>query len=113
MRNYLRKIKEKVKNLIIIVASFFSVERVYADDLMNNKITTGLIKLLKDASTWIISIATVGIIVVISWNQFRKKWAEDEMEAKQFDKKTKASLIAYIIVICASTIVAVLSSYFK
>lgn len=116
MKKIINKIDEKLiflySFIITIVAS--NTNLVFgATDLINNPVTNGFKELLKDGLKVIMLIATVALPFFIALYQFKKKASDDEMEGKQYDKKTKAVIICYIIIMSASLIVAILAHYFK
>lgn len=107
-----------IENKLYIYSFMFilvllSGNSVFANSLTNNPITNGLKKMFQDASTVIMGLATLAAPVCIGFFQFKKKFSDDEMEGKQYDKKTKAVIIAYVIIMSASVIISVVSSYFN
>lgn len=115
MKKIVNKINDKILFLYTLIFSIVSlnINTVLATDLMNNPITEGLKQLLQDGSKVIMLIATVATPFFIALYQFKKKASDDEMEGKQYDKKTKNVIICYIFIMSASVIVSIISHYFK
>ncbi|MDE6182221.1 MAG: hypothetical protein K2F59_03350, partial [Eubacteriales bacterium] len=97
----------------MFILILLSGNSVFANTLINNPITNGAKKMLQDASTVLMTLATLAAPVCIGFFQFKKKFSDDEMEGKQYDKKTKAVIVAYIIIMSASVIISIVSNYFK
>ncbi len=98
---------------LIFVFTMFTTNNIFANDLMNNPITEGAKKMLQDASNLLMILASLAAPVCIGFFQFKKKFSDDEMEAKQYDKKTKAVIVSYVVIMTAGVIISVVSNYFK
>lgn len=85
----------------------------FANDLLNNPITEGLKKMLQDGLKLLMILSTLAAPVFIAFYQFKKKISDDEMEGKQYDKKTKAVIVCYVLIMTASIIISIVSGYFK
>lgn len=115
MTKFIKKINDKVVFLYTIIFSIITlnINTVFATDLMNNPITQGAKQMLQDASKVVMLLATVATPFFIALYQFKKKASDDEMEGKQYDKKTKAVILCYILIMSAGVIVNVVAYYFK
>lgn len=115
MTKFIKKINDKVVFLYAMVFSIITlnINTVFATDLMNNPITQGFKQMLTDALNVLMGLASVAATFFIVLYQFKKKISDDEMEGKQYDKKTKGVILCYIIIMSASIIVKIVAHYFK
>lgn len=115
MTKFIKKINDKVVSFYALVVSMIVMKTnlVFATDLMKNPITQGAKQMLQDASKVVMLLATVATPFFIALYQFKKKASDDEMEGKQYDKKTKAVILCYILIMSAGVIVNVVTHYFK
>lgn len=115
MIKFIKKINSKILFLYTMIFSIvtLNVNTIFATDLMNNPITEGAKQMLQDGSKVVMLLATVATPFFIALYQFKKKASDDEMEGKQYDKKTKAVIFCYIIIMSASVIVGIVAHYFK
>lgn len=113
MKNLIKKINNKcILFYCLIFSLFVKVDIVFGMDLLNNPITTGLKKLGKDALNLLMILATIACPVLIGFYQFRKKMSDDEMDCKHYDKKTKAIIFCYIVIMSVSVILSIIGNYF-
>lgn len=117
MKNLIKKTKNFNKKCrliyFVILSLLIQVDVIFADTLLDNQITNGIKSLASDASKLIMVLATIIAPTMVGFFQLRKKWCEDEMEAKQFDKKSKAIIVTYIVIMCLATIFSIISDYFN
>lgn len=115
MTKFIKKINDKVVSFYTLVVSMIVIKTnlVFATDLMNNPITQGFKQMFQDALNVLMLLATVATPFFIGLYQFKKKASDDEMEGKQYDKKTKAVILCYIAIMSAGVIVKVIAHYFK
>ncbi len=115
MIKFIKKFNEKLIFLYTIIVSIIILNTnvAFATDLINNPITEGAKKMLQDGLKLVMILATLATPFFIALFQFKKKASDDEMEGKQYDKKTKAVIFCYIIIMSASVIVSIVASYFN
>ena len=115
IKKFIKNINEKAVLMNCFILSFIllNVNSVFANDLMNNPITQGAQKMLQDALNVIMGLSTLALPFLIAFYQFKKKFSDDEMEEKQYNKKTKAVIFAYVIIMSSSLFATVINYYFK
>lgn len=113
MKNILKKIDEKIVLIysVVLITLFMNTDFVFADDLLNNPITEGVKKMIKDGTTLIMGTTGLATIMLII-QQVKRHYTGDEMEAKQCNKKSLVILISWIIVMTASIIFKIVGGYF-
>ena len=115
IKKFIKNINEKAVLMNYFILSFIllNVNSVFANDLMNNPITQGAQKMLQDGLNLIMLLSTGALAFLIAFYQFKKKFSDDEMEEKQCNKKTKAVIFAYVIIMSARLFVTIINHYFK
>ena len=114
MKNFIKKFNEKTILIYTFIFTFFvlNTRKVFATDLASSPFIKGTLKLISDATLVLIGVSTGVAVLMIIILQLKKNVSDDEMEAKQYDKKTKAVIVSYIIILCAASIIALASYYY-
>lgn len=97
----------------LILSLFMNIDTVFASSLTNNNITNGLKNLTKDATNVLMGLASGIAVLMVVYYLIKKKFCEDEMESKQYNKKIIGVLICYILIMSAGVIMQIITYYFK
>lgn len=114
MKNFIKKFNEKTILIYTFIFTFFvfNTRKVFATDLASSPLVKGTLKLISDATVTLMGISTAVAVLMIIIFQIKKKVSDDEMEAKQYNKKTIAVIVSYIIILCATSIAGLISHYY-
>lgn len=114
MLTIFKNVKRNVISLYVITALFAS-QVTYAGTFGTSKYATGTASLLNDIFTWLTTIiipATAGLM--IGYQAWRKKVADgDGGTITDANKAIKRILIAAVIGVTASTLVTLITGYYK
>lgn len=77
------------------------------------KIVSGTEKLIKDASRWLLLLIPITGGLMVGWQQYMKKWAQEPGDIALRDKRSKAIAIASVIAFCADGLIAALLAYYR
>ncbi|RCW41643.1 hypothetical protein [Paenibacillus prosopidis] len=114
MLTIFKNVKRNVISLYVITALFVS-QVTYASAFGRSKYATGTASLLNDIFTWLTTIiipATAGLM--IGYQAWRKKVADgDGGTITDANKAIKRILIAAVIGVTASTLVTLITGYYK
>jgi hypothetical protein len=81
--------------------------------LTTPKIVTGSEKLIKDASQWLLLLIPITGGLMVGWQQYMKKWAQEPGDIALRDKRSKAIAIASVIAFCADGLISALLAYYR
>ena len=91
---------------------FVFLNKIYASDIGNSQIATGLDKLLKDLTSWAYKIIpAVGTILVIYF--FIRRGSSDEMDIKKWDNRIKTCVISSVGAVLGAVIIDLAIGYFQ
>lgn len=116
-----KKIK-KFKNKIILSSAIIGNtilfgQQVFAEDIGNSKLATGLERLVSDATSWLMGIIiTVGILTILVSLLMKSKptmQGQDEMDMKKWDRAMKTAIICMIASVLVKGLVSIILSYFR
>ena len=109
---------KKIINFIRVTLSssllifFVFLNKIYASDIGNSQIATGLDKLLKDLTSWAYKIIpAVGTILVIYF--FIRRGSSDEMDIKKWDNRIKTCVISSVGAVLGAVIIDLAIGYFQ
>lgn len=105
--------KRKIKGIAAAVAAFVSTltTTAYAD-IAGSKIATGTVKLVSDATSWLLVIApSVSVLLIIYY--LIRKGMSDEMEHKKWNSRIVVTIVSCIGAVVASVLINVLVGYYN
>ena len=103
-----RSLREKLKKAILTVTLTQSVSA----DIAGSKIATGTVKLVSDATSWLLVIApSVSVLLIIYY--LIRKGMSDEMEHKKWNSRIVVTIISCIGAVVASVLINVLVGYYQ
>ena len=103
--------KRKIKGIAVLVAVAVSTltTTAYAD-IAGSKIATGTVKLVSDATSWLLVIApSVSVLLIIYY--LIRKGMSDEMEHKKWNSRIVVTIVSCIGAVVASVLINVLVGY--
>ena len=86
---------------------------VKASTIKGSKLVTGTQKLITDATGALTILSPVVAGLLVGWQAFKLKSAEDEQEEKVIRKKIKTIIIAGVMVFVGSSLVTIILNYYK
>lgn len=101
----------KLKISVVLITMLMS-QTAFANEITNSNIFKGAQNLIKDLSTGIMIISPIAGGLYLGYCFLRKKFAEDHDKTK-WDKNIKVAIFCIIGVFSSSTIVTIVSHYFK
>lgn len=105
--------KRKIKGIAAAVAVAVSTltTTAYAD-IAGSKIATGTVKLVSDATSWLLVIApSVSVLLIIYY--LIRKGMSDEMEHKKWNSRIVVTIVSCIGAVVASVLINVLVGYYN
>lgn len=84
----------------------------YADTIASSKIGTGLTKLIQDATSFLMVVAPVAMVVMLIYFFIRKGMA-DEMDQKKWNSRVVTAIVSCVGAFVASVIINLATSYFQ
>ena len=105
--------KRKIKGMAAAVAAVVSTltTTAYAD-IAGSKIATGTVKLVSDATSWLLVIApSVSVLLIIYY--LIRKGMSDEMEHKKWNSRIVVTIVSCIGAVVASVLINVLVGYYN
>lgn len=105
--------KNKIKSVIATVAAVTATltTTVHAN-IASSKIATGTVKLVSDATSWLLVIApSVSVLLIIYY--LIRKGMSDEMEHKKWNSRIIVTIVSCIGAVVASVLINVLVGYYK
>jgi len=99
-------------SMISIVLIILWSQTVCADDISSSKLATGTLKLISDATNWLMILAPAVTVLCIIYFLIRKS-ISDEMEHKKWNTRITVALISCVGAVLSAVIVNVLVSYYK
>lgn len=114
MKKQMKSIKKGIVMAGLIITKIFTESQIaYASDLETSKGVTGTVKLLTDAGKALLIIDTAVTVILLMYDLFKIKHAEDAGEAKPIKKHMKSTAIAGIAIFLVSGIFTIVLSYYK
>ncbi|MDK2802699.1 MAG: hypothetical protein KFW09_04905 [Oscillospiraceae bacterium] len=118
MKNILTNLKKLDDKIIIVLGVVLSTlflipQKVFANPILSSKVIQGLSKMLNDASFALLFIAPIAGAVMIGFFALMKMVSSDNHDGEKYVKRIKQVAIAVVIVFSASTLITIISSYFK
>lgn len=110
MKNFARKITEKINMVFIIMMC--TVQGVYADGIQNTSLATGTRSLIEDVTSWLTGIGIVVTILMVVYCLIRRNMA-DEMDHKKWQQRMTVSLVSGVGIVAATSVINVLVSYYQ
>ena len=114
MKNKLNKI---ISTISIIGATMMTNSVVFASDIANSKLATGLENLVSDASTWLMGIIiTVGIFTILVALFMKSKptvTGSDEMDMRKWNNTIKTAIICMVGSVLVKGLVTIILGYFR
>lgn len=114
MKNKLNKI---LTTASIMGATIMSNSMVFASDIANSKLATGLENLVNDATTWLMGIIiTVGILTILVALFMKSKptvTGSDEMDMRKWNNTIKTAVICMIASVLVKGLVTIVLGYFR
>lgn len=106
-------LKNKIKSVIATVAvTMATLSTTAYADIAGSKIATGTVKLVSDATSWLLVIApSVSVLLIIYY--LIRKGMSDEMEHKKWNSRIIVTIVSCIGAVVASVLINVLVSYYK
>lgn len=81
-------------------------------DIAGSKIATGTVKLVSDATSWLLVIApSVSVLLIIYY--LIRKGMSDEMEHKKWNSRIVVTIVSCISAVVASVLINVLVGYYN
>lgn len=105
--------KRKIKGIAAatIAAASALTTTAYAD-IAGSKIATGTVKLVSDATSWLLVIApSVSVLLIIYY--LIRKGMSDEMEHKKWNSRIVVTIVSCIGAVVASVLINVLVGYYN
>lgn len=105
--------KRKIKGIAaaVAVAVYTLTTTAYAD-IAGSKIATGTVKLVSDATSWLLVIApSVSVLLIIYY--LIRKGMSDEMEHKKWNSRIVVTIVSCIGAVVASVLINVLVGYYN
>lgn len=107
--SFKRKIKGFTAALTVVTTALTTT--AYAD-IAGSKIATGTVKLVSDATSWLLVIApSVSALLIIYY--LIRKGMSDEMEHKKWNSRIIVTIVSCIGAVVASVLINVLVDYYK
>lgn len=106
-------LKNKFKSIIATAAVITATlsTTVHAD-IAGSKIATGTVKLVSDATSWLLVIApSVSVLLIIYY--LIRKGMSDEMEHKKWNSRIIVTIVSCIGAVVASVLINVLVGYYQ
>lgn len=106
-------LKNKITSVIATVAAVTATltTTVHAN-IASSKIATGTVKLVSDATSWLLVIApSVSVLLIIYY--LIRKGMSDEMEHKKWNSRIIVTIVSCIGAVVASVLINVLVGYYK
>lgn len=105
--------KRKIKGITAaaMAATSALTTTAYAD-IAGSKIATGTVKLVSDATSWLLVIApSVSVLLIIYY--LIRKGMSDEMEHKKWNSRIVVTIVSCIGAVVASVLINVLVGYYN
>lgn len=108
-----RSLREKLKKAILTVTAVtLTLKQSVSADIAGSKIATGTVKLVSDATSWLLVIApSVSVLLIIYY--LIRKGMSDEMEHKKWNSRIVVTIISCIGAVVASVLINVLVGYYQ
>ncbi len=107
--SFKRKIKGIATSVAVAVSALTTT--AYAD-IAGSKIATGTVKLVSDATSWLLVIApSVSVLLIIYY--LIRKGMSDEMEHKKWNSRIVVTIVSCIGAVVASVLINVLVGYYN
>ena len=108
-----RSLREKLKKAILTVTAVtLTLTQTVSADIAGSKIATGTVKLVSDATSWLLVIApSVSVLLIIYY--LIRKGMSDEMEHKKWNSRIVVTIISCIGTVVASVLINVLVGYYQ
>ncbi len=107
--SFKRKIKGKAASVAVAVSTLTTT--AYAD-IAGSKIATGTVKLVSDATSWLLVIApSVSVLLIIYY--LIRKGMSDEMEHKKWNSRIVVTIVSCIGAVVDSVLINVLVGYYN
>lgn len=108
-----RSLREKLKKAILTVSAVtLTLTQSVSADIAGSKIATGTVKLVSDATSWLLVIApSVSVLLIIYY--LIRKGMSDEMEHKKWNSRIVVTIISCIGAVVASVLINVLVGYYQ
>lgn len=108
-----RSLREKLKKAILTVTAVtLTLTQSVSADIAGSKIATGTVKLVSDATSWLLVIApSVSVLLIIYY--LIRKGMSDEMEHKKWNSRIVVTIISCIGAVVASVLINVLVGYYQ
>lgn len=106
-------LREKFKKVIItVMAATLTLTQSVSADIAGSKIATGTVKLVSDATSWLLVIApSVSVLLIIYY--LIRKGMSDEMEHKKWNSRIVVTIVSCIGAVVASVLINVLVGYYQ
>ena len=108
-----RSLREKLKKAILTVTAVtLTLTQSVSADIAGSKIATGTVKLVSDATSWLLVIApSVSVLLIIYY--LIRKGMSDEMEHRKWNSRIVVTIISCIGAVVASVLINVLVGYYQ
>ncbi len=103
----------KIKKVILTsMAVMLTLTQTVSADIAGSKIATGTVKLVADATSWLLVIApSVSVLLIIYY--LIRKGMSDEMEHKKWNSRIVVTIVSCIGAVVASVLINVLVGYYQ
>lgn len=104
--------KRKIKGIAAAMAAASALTTTAYADIAGSKIATGTVKLVSDATSWLLVIApSVSVLLIIYY--LIRKGMSDEMEHKKWNSRIVVTIVSCIGAVVASVLINVLVGYYN
>ncbi len=106
-------LRKKFKNVMLTaMAVMLTLTQTVSADIAGSKIATGTVKLVADATSWLLVIApSVSVLLIIYY--LIRKGMSDEMEHKKWNSRIVVTIVSCIGAVVASVLINVLVGYYQ
>ena len=113
MMNHNHSLREKFKKVILtVMAVTLTLTQSVSADIAGSKIATGTVKLVSDATSWLLVIApSVSVLLIIYY--LIRKGMSDEMEHKKWNSRIVVTIVSCLGAVVASVLINVLVGYYQ
>ncbi len=113
MRKQNHSLREKIKKIMLTaMAVMLTLTQTVSANIAGSKIATGTVKLVADATSWLLVIApSISILLIIYY--LIRKGMSDEMEHKKWNSRIVVTIVSCIGAVVASVLINVLVSYYQ
>ncbi len=113
MRKQNLTLMEKIKKIMLTsMAVMLTLTQTVSADIAGSKIATGTVKLVADATSWLLVIApSVSVLLIIYY--LIRKGMSDEMEHKKWNSRIVVTIVSCIGAVVASVLINVLVGYYQ